>query len=173
MGREVGPAFQRRSRNIPSSNLGVRLAETPDQTTARVLRPQIRHFDRESTDFASAPRCEPPRARAPGPQMIWMAPGSSLAFQRLSRAFIPPVTRSEQHHTIAGAMMWCGRRKEQQQRAGRRPCGQGETPTDTDIAQAVTESRRVPDACGTRAGNLHCRSPQRSPCVLHGLQKLG
>eukprot|EP00661_Eupelagonemidae_sp_cell13_P007757 gene7757-biopygen15111 len=56
---------------------------------------------------------------------------------------------------------------EQQQRAGRRPCGQGDTPTDTDIAQAMPEPRRVPDACGTWVGNLHCRSTQRSPCVLH------
>eukprot|EP00661_Eupelagonemidae_sp_cell13_P010899 gene10899-biopygen7799 len=38
-----------------------------------------------SRNSAFAPRCEPPRARAPGPQMIWMAPGSSLAFQRMSR----------------------------------------------------------------------------------------
>eukprot|EP00661_Eupelagonemidae_sp_cell13_P020173 gene20173-biopygen20581 len=28
MGPEVGPAFQRRSRDTPSSNIGVRLAET-------------------------------------------------------------------------------------------------------------------------------------------------
>eukprot|EP00661_Eupelagonemidae_sp_cell13_P018739 gene18739-biopygen15995 len=35
--------------------------------------------------LAFAPRCEPPRARAPGAQMIRLASGSSLAFQRLSR----------------------------------------------------------------------------------------
>eukprot|EP00661_Eupelagonemidae_sp_cell13_P009686 gene9686-biopygen10759 len=50
------PPFQRRYRDTPSSNLGVRLAETPDQTTARFPRLQNQHFDRESTckmrDFA-------------------------------------------------------------------------------------------------------------------------
>eukprot|EP00661_Eupelagonemidae_sp_cell13_P001486 gene1486-biopygen7791 len=35
---------------------------------------------------AFAPRSEPPHARAPGAQMIRIASGSSLAFQRLSRA---------------------------------------------------------------------------------------
>eukprot|EP00661_Eupelagonemidae_sp_cell13_P013960 gene13960-biopygen6555 len=34
---------------------------------------------------AFAPRSEPPHARAPGAQMIWVASGSSLAFQRVSR----------------------------------------------------------------------------------------
>eukprot|EP00661_Eupelagonemidae_sp_cell13_P012138 gene12138-biopygen7917 len=43
----------------------------PEQTTPRSL--------------AFAPRCEPPRARAPGAQMIRVGAGSSLAFQRVSR----------------------------------------------------------------------------------------
>eukprot|EP00661_Eupelagonemidae_sp_cell13_P018000 gene18000-biopygen8373 len=38
---------------------------------------------------AFAPRSEPPHARAPGAQMIRMAPGSSLASQRLSRDILP------------------------------------------------------------------------------------
>eukprot|EP00661_Eupelagonemidae_sp_cell13_P025390 gene25390-biopygen13514 len=42
-----------------------------------------------STGFSSfAPRCEPPRARAPGAQMIRMGAGSSPALQRLSRPTI-------------------------------------------------------------------------------------
>eukprot|EP00661_Eupelagonemidae_sp_cell13_P017933 gene17933-biopygen21904 len=55
MGPEVGPASQRLSRDTSFFLLGVRLAETP-----RLV-----------------PRYGPPRARAPGPQMIWMAPGNS------------------------------------------------------------------------------------------------
>eukprot|EP00661_Eupelagonemidae_sp_cell13_P024985 gene24985-biopygen13493 len=41
------------------------------------------------------------RARAPGPQMIWVASGIE-----------------EQHHTIAGAMMWCGNTKINSQLCG-------------------------------------------------------
>eukprot|EP00661_Eupelagonemidae_sp_cell13_P025018 gene25018-biopygen23956 len=68
MGLAVGPAFQRLSGMTLSPILGVRI----------------------SLSRRDANR----RARAPGPQMIWMAPGSSLAFQRLSRDtpnFIPSV----------------------------------------------------------------------------------
>eukprot|EP00661_Eupelagonemidae_sp_cell13_P010502 gene10502-biopygen10830 len=49
MGREACPASQRRYRDTPSSNLGVRLAETPDQTIARFPCPQMQHFGRGIT----------------------------------------------------------------------------------------------------------------------------
>eukprot|EP00661_Eupelagonemidae_sp_cell13_P023925 gene23925-biopygen13410 len=62
MGPEVGPAFQRRSRCTLFSSLGVRLAET--------VEPRL------------VPRYGPPRARAPGPQMIWVAPGSAARGER-------------------------------------------------------------------------------------------
>eukprot|EP00661_Eupelagonemidae_sp_cell13_P023710 gene23710-biopygen5850 len=73
MGPEVGPAFQRLSRGTTMASLSVRF-----------------HFleialENSSWNISFAPRCEPPRARAPGPQMIWMESGSSLAFHRLSR----------------------------------------------------------------------------------------
>eukprot|EP00661_Eupelagonemidae_sp_cell13_P017229 gene17229-biopygen21859 len=45
MGPEVGPAFQRRSRDTPSSNIGVRLAETVSRhsrESARILGPTVR-----------------------------------------------------------------------------------------------------------------------------------
>eukprot|EP00661_Eupelagonemidae_sp_cell13_P004846 gene4846-biopygen7031 len=63
MGPEVGPAFQRRSRATFLFLLGGRLAETVALGIP-----------------AFAPRSGPPHARAPGPQMLWVAPGSSLAF---------------------------------------------------------------------------------------------
>eukprot|EP00661_Eupelagonemidae_sp_cell13_P017381 gene17381-biopygen18876 len=110
MGPEVGPAFQRRSRDTPSSNPGVRLAERwrwgsiKKETrksmyflhVGRGITYEIRVLA-VSTLFAFlsrvgardlgipafAPRSGPPHARAPGAQMIRIASGSSLAFQRL------------------------------------------------------------------------------------------
>eukprot|EP00661_Eupelagonemidae_sp_cell13_P016514 gene16514-biopygen745 len=76
MGPEVGPAFQRRSRDTPSSNLGVRF---------RTFRILSRVGARALGIPAFAPRSEPPHARAPGAQMMWVTSGSSLAFQRVSR----------------------------------------------------------------------------------------
>eukprot|EP00661_Eupelagonemidae_sp_cell13_P018961 gene18961-biopygen14523 len=81
MGPEVGPALQRRSRRTlfikpwrpVGGNGGVRHFEP--------LLSKLTHIF-----SAFAPRREPPRARAPGPQMIWMTSGSSLAFQRRYRA---------------------------------------------------------------------------------------
>eukprot|EP00661_Eupelagonemidae_sp_cell13_P023724 gene23724-biopygen14891 len=66
------------------------------------------------------------RARAPGPQMIWMAPGSRLTLPETfvtDIQWVPDDVRGlggggdvashtlveEQHHTTAGAMMWCGK----------------------------------------------------------------
>eukprot|EP00661_Eupelagonemidae_sp_cell13_P009778 gene9778-biopygen3248 len=79
--------------------LSVRLAETVDVRQYGKSKSRIRHFGRGITfriitrfrtveqafRFRAVMRTAA-RARAPGPQMIWMAPGSSLAFQRLSRA---------------------------------------------------------------------------------------
>eukprot|EP00661_Eupelagonemidae_sp_cell13_P025172 gene25172-biopygen2975 len=73
MGPEVGPASQRLSRDTRPCLLGVRLAETGST-----------HVDSKGIP-AFALRSEPPHARAPGAQIIRMASGSSLAFQRLSR----------------------------------------------------------------------------------------
>eukprot|EP00661_Eupelagonemidae_sp_cell13_P014659 gene14659-biopygen586 len=103
MGPEVGPAFQRLSRGTLFSNLGVRLAETVEVGQYNKKCVFFWHFGRGITytirvfvvfarfaflsrvgarDLgipAFAPRSGPPHARAPGPQMIWVAPGSSLA----------------------------------------------------------------------------------------------
>eukprot|EP00661_Eupelagonemidae_sp_cell13_P007325 gene7325-biopygen12041 len=119
-----------RYRDTPSSNPGARLAQTPDQTTARFLRPQMQHFGRGTTvlEFSAfAPLIGPYRAHDPGAQIIRMGSGRSPAFQQVSRDSIYAilsvrlagfqsqlengtdfVTGKEQHHTIAGAMMWCG-----------------------------------------------------------------
>eukprot|EP00661_Eupelagonemidae_sp_cell13_P014644 gene14644-biopygen18651 len=96
MGPEVGPAFQRRSRDtVPF--LGVRLAETGSRhVDSKGMHVFLVHFDRGSQTWDCRPsrreppsRSEPPHARAPGAQMIRMASGSSLAFQRLSRYTLP------------------------------------------------------------------------------------
>eukprot|EP00661_Eupelagonemidae_sp_cell13_P016041 gene16041-biopygen17227 len=60
MGPEVGPAFQRLSREPLNAILSVRL-DFAGQTTPRSL--------------AFAPRSEPPHARAMGAQIIRMASG--------------------------------------------------------------------------------------------------
>eukprot|EP00661_Eupelagonemidae_sp_cell13_P012542 gene12542-biopygen18493 len=68
----VGPSFQRLSWPTIYAILSVRLAETRKRCPSELLPGLV-------------PRYGPLRARAPGPQMIWMAPGCSLAFQRPSR----------------------------------------------------------------------------------------
>eukprot|EP00661_Eupelagonemidae_sp_cell13_P013915 gene13915-biopygen6549 len=142
MGPEIGPAFQRRSRDTSFFLLGVRLAETVEVSHSAMFTFSSR-AEQSSTGFPSfAPRCEPPRARAPGAQMIRMASRSSLAFPTIvsghlgvanpqesgtdfvtDRQGVPDDVRGlpgwwgggyvashtlveEQHHTIAGAMMW-------------------------------------------------------------------
>eukprot|EP00661_Eupelagonemidae_sp_cell13_P023215 gene23215-biopygen4294 len=47
MGPEVGPAFQRRSRDTPSSNIGVRLAETVSRHVGSKEMRAFWHFGRE------------------------------------------------------------------------------------------------------------------------------
>eukprot|EP00661_Eupelagonemidae_sp_cell13_P013893 gene13893-biopygen531 len=47
MAPEVGPAFQRRSRDTPSSNLGVRLAETVSRHVGSKEMRAFWHFGRE------------------------------------------------------------------------------------------------------------------------------
>eukprot|EP00661_Eupelagonemidae_sp_cell13_P020016 gene20016-biopygen13065 len=49
MGPEVGPAFQRRSRDTPSSNIGVRLAETVSRHVGSKEMRAFWHFGREIT----------------------------------------------------------------------------------------------------------------------------
>eukprot|EP00661_Eupelagonemidae_sp_cell13_P010450 gene10450-biopygen7764 len=88
MGPEVGPAFQlsfqRLSREPLSAFLSVRWAETGSRHL-RNFRLLSRVGARYLAILAFAPRSGPPHARATGAQMIRMASGSSLAFQRLSR----------------------------------------------------------------------------------------
>eukprot|EP00661_Eupelagonemidae_sp_cell13_P016075 gene16075-biopygen21766 len=76
MGPEVGPAL--RSRGPLPFLLGARLAETVPRHAE-----QKNYIDLGIPAFA--PRSEPPHTRAPGAQMIRVASGSSLAFQRLPR----------------------------------------------------------------------------------------
>eukprot|EP00661_Eupelagonemidae_sp_cell13_P019786 gene19786-biopygen13053 len=88
MAPEVGPAFQRLSRDTPSSNLGVRLAETASRHVGSKEMRAFWHFGRGITykilvfgsfaifafmsrvgqttprSLAFVSRCEPPRARA-------------------------------------------------------------------------------------------------------------
>eukprot|EP00661_Eupelagonemidae_sp_cell13_P014594 gene14594-biopygen9649 len=109
MGPEVGPAFQRRCRRPPLVNSwrpvgwnGVQargfqrnahfLASWSWDTYKHPCFWQFRNFRNLSRVgarylgiLAFAPRSGPHPARAPGAQMIQMASGSSLAFQRLSR----------------------------------------------------------------------------------------
>eukprot|EP00661_Eupelagonemidae_sp_cell13_P014498 gene14498-biopygen15673 len=81
MGREVCPAFQRRYRDTPSSNLGVRLAET-----------ESRHGSKRNARFGEFVRgitrvsCRV-LARAPGAPIIRIRTGlgSNIASQRPSR----------------------------------------------------------------------------------------
>eukprot|EP00661_Eupelagonemidae_sp_cell13_P018250 gene18250-biopygen17388 len=50
MAPEVGPAFQRLSRDTPSSNIGVRLAETVSRHVgSKEMRAFFWHFGREIT----------------------------------------------------------------------------------------------------------------------------
>eukprot|EP00661_Eupelagonemidae_sp_cell13_P020291 gene20291-biopygen10101 len=49
MGPEVGPAFQRRSRDTPSSNIGVRLTGTVSRHVGSKEMRAFWHFGREIT----------------------------------------------------------------------------------------------------------------------------
>eukprot|EP00661_Eupelagonemidae_sp_cell13_P014758 gene14758-biopygen14213 len=120
MEREVGPAFERRYRDTPSSNLGVRLAETV----------QVGQYSVDLGNPAFAPRSEPHVARAPGAQMMRMPAGRSPAFQLVSRDSIfamlsillsATISRSSLRNFVTdiqgvtddvrglggGAMIWC------------------------------------------------------------------
>eukprot|EP00661_Eupelagonemidae_sp_cell13_P014773 gene14773-biopygen6611 len=68
--------FQRLSRDTSSSIFGVRF-------TLFAFLSRMGAKDLKMPVFA--PRSEPPHAHAPGAQIMRMASGSSLAFQRLSR----------------------------------------------------------------------------------------
>eukprot|EP00661_Eupelagonemidae_sp_cell13_P024241 gene24241-biopygen5899 len=69
MGPEVGPAFQRRSRDTPSSNIDARLAETVSRH---------RPGSKEQETWEGPLETGPPRARAPGAQMIRLASGTTM-----------------------------------------------------------------------------------------------
>eukprot|EP00661_Eupelagonemidae_sp_cell13_P012208 gene12208-biopygen4917 len=78
--------------------LGVRLAETPDQTTARCIRPQIRHFGSGTTYrimISQVPAC------LGTPLIVFLASGVWSGRGVASYTLV-----EEQHHTIAGAMTW-------------------------------------------------------------------
>eukprot|EP00661_Eupelagonemidae_sp_cell13_P025202 gene25202-biopygen17984 len=81
VGPEVGPASQRLSQSTLPCLLGVRFRTLRIFVTGGSKRPG-------NTGLRAAIRTAA-RARAPGWQMIWTAPGSSLAFQRRSRATFP------------------------------------------------------------------------------------
>eukprot|EP00661_Eupelagonemidae_sp_cell13_P014389 gene14389-biopygen6576 len=103
MGPEVGPAFQRRSRDTLKCILGVRLAETVSRHVVQkecvwfflafsvpVGGNELIGHDRHGSVTDS--QGDPDDVRALG--------GGYVASQTLVE---------EQHHTIAGAMMWCGK----------------------------------------------------------------
>eukprot|EP00661_Eupelagonemidae_sp_cell13_P016534 gene16534-biopygen5273 len=102
MGPEVGPAFQRRSRATLKFILGARLAETVEVRQYKkrkayflavwswihIQNPRflevfaffaifVTTASYSERSLAFAPRRKPPRARAPGAQMIWMTSGST------------------------------------------------------------------------------------------------
>eukprot|EP00661_Eupelagonemidae_sp_cell13_P009430 gene9430-biopygen19729 len=128
MAPEVGPAFQRLSREPLTAILSGRLAETVSRHVGSKEMRALWHFGREITykiiifaSFADFIFCSkqfqvtplpprlvshygPPRARAPGPQMIWMASGSSLAFHFSQNDFsLTPVLA----YRLAGTRFCC------------------------------------------------------------------